>query len=94
MGLFGANTQSDLPKTLTVRELSVTVWTGSGHADNSPEGAHARRERPRQGPEMTLRKPATANPSDGRILTSVASLRRGLSREIRDDDLIRPLRPR
>jgi hypothetical protein len=27
VGLFGANTQSDLPKTLTVRELSVTVWT-------------------------------------------------------------------
>ena len=27
VGLFGANTQSDLPKTLTVRELTVTVWT-------------------------------------------------------------------
>jgi hypothetical protein len=27
VGLFGANTQSDQPKTLTVRELSVTVWT-------------------------------------------------------------------
>ena len=27
VGLFGANTQSDLRKTLTVRELSVTVWT-------------------------------------------------------------------
>jgi FecR protein len=27
VGLFGANTQSDLAKTLTVRELSVTVWT-------------------------------------------------------------------
>jgi hypothetical protein len=27
VGLFGANTQSNVPKTLTVRELSVTVWT-------------------------------------------------------------------
>ena len=27
LGLFGANTQSDLAKTLTVREVSVTVWT-------------------------------------------------------------------
>jgi hypothetical protein len=27
VGLFGANTQSDLAKTLTVRELSITVWT-------------------------------------------------------------------
>jgi hypothetical protein len=27
VGLFGANTQSDLPKTLTIRELKVTVWT-------------------------------------------------------------------
>jgi hypothetical protein len=26
-GLFGANTQSDLRKTLTIRELKVTVWT-------------------------------------------------------------------
>ncbi len=26
-GLFGANTQSDLRKTLTVREVAVTVWT-------------------------------------------------------------------
>jgi hypothetical protein len=27
VGLFGANTQSELRKTLTIRELSVTVWT-------------------------------------------------------------------
>ena len=27
VGLFGANTQSDLCKTLTIRELKVTVWT-------------------------------------------------------------------
>ncbi|MGP0065741.1 MAG: FecR domain-containing protein, partial [Isosphaeraceae bacterium] len=27
LGLFGANTQSDARKTLTIRELSVTVWT-------------------------------------------------------------------
>ncbi len=27
VGLFGANTQSDLRKTLTIRELKVTVWT-------------------------------------------------------------------
>jgi hypothetical protein len=27
VGLFGANTQSDQTRTLTVRELSVTVWT-------------------------------------------------------------------
>ena len=27
VGLFGANTQSDLRKTLTIREVSVTVWT-------------------------------------------------------------------
>ena len=27
VGLFGANTQSDLAKTLTIREVSVTVWT-------------------------------------------------------------------
>ncbi len=27
LGLFGANTQSDECKTLTIRELSVTVWT-------------------------------------------------------------------
>jgi hypothetical protein len=26
-GLFGANTQSDLCKTLTIREVNVTVWT-------------------------------------------------------------------
>jgi hypothetical protein len=26
-GLFGANTQSDLRKTLTIREVNVTVWT-------------------------------------------------------------------
>jgi hypothetical protein len=26
-GLFGANTQSDLRKTLTIREVKVTVWT-------------------------------------------------------------------
>ncbi len=26
-GLFGANTQSDLRKTLTIRDLTVTVWT-------------------------------------------------------------------
>jgi hypothetical protein len=26
-GLFGANTQSDLSQTLTIRELKVTVWT-------------------------------------------------------------------
>jgi hypothetical protein len=26
-GLFGANTQSDVRKTLTIRELKVTVWT-------------------------------------------------------------------
>jgi hypothetical protein len=28
VGLFGANTQSDLSKTLTIREVKVTVWTG------------------------------------------------------------------
>ncbi len=27
LGLFGANTQSDACKTLTIRDLSVTVWT-------------------------------------------------------------------
>jgi hypothetical protein len=27
VGFFGANTQSDLRKTLTIRELAVTVWT-------------------------------------------------------------------
>jgi hypothetical protein len=27
VGVFGANTQSDLRKTLTIRDLSVTVWT-------------------------------------------------------------------
>jgi hypothetical protein len=27
VGLFGANTQSDLRKTLSIRELTVTVWT-------------------------------------------------------------------
>jgi hypothetical protein len=32
VGLFGANTQSDLRKTLTVRELSVTVWTPQASA--------------------------------------------------------------
>jgi hypothetical protein len=32
-GLFGANTQSDLVKTLTIRELKVTVWTTQ--AENS-----------------------------------------------------------
>jgi hypothetical protein len=32
VGLFGANTQSDLCKTLTVRELSVTVWTPQASA--------------------------------------------------------------
>jgi len=26
-GLFGANTQSDLCKTLTIREVKATVWT-------------------------------------------------------------------
>jgi hypothetical protein len=31
-GLFGANTQSDLAKTLTVQELSVTVWTAQAVA--------------------------------------------------------------
>jgi hypothetical protein len=27
VGLFGANTQSDLCRTLTIREVDVTVWT-------------------------------------------------------------------
>src|SRR5262249_44870351 len=27
VGLFGANTQSDVRKTLTIKEFSVTVWT-------------------------------------------------------------------
>jgi hypothetical protein len=26
-GIFGANTQSDLRKTLTIRDVKVTVWT-------------------------------------------------------------------
>ncbi len=50
VGLFGANTQSDLPKTLTVRELSVTIWTPqpsaptmvrteAGPPDASPAGS-------------------------------------------------------
>jgi hypothetical protein len=30
VGLFGANTQSDLRKTLTIREVEVTVWTTQG----------------------------------------------------------------
>jgi hypothetical protein len=35
VGLFGANTQSDVRKTLTIKDLSVTVWTVSepGRAD-------------------------------------------------------------
>jgi hypothetical protein len=32
VGLFGANTQSEFPKTLTIRDLKVTVWTTQ--ADN------------------------------------------------------------
>jgi hypothetical protein len=27
VGLFGANTQSEVRKTLTIKEFSVTVWT-------------------------------------------------------------------
>lgn len=44
VGLFGANTQSDLRKTLTVRELSVTVWTPHSPAATliRTESAHAR----------------------------------------------------
>ncbi len=30
VGIFGANTQSDTPRTLTVRRLKVTVWTPMG----------------------------------------------------------------
>jgi hypothetical protein len=30
VGLFGANTQSEVRKTLTIKEFSVTVWTVSG----------------------------------------------------------------
>ena len=30
LGIFGANTQSDTPRTLTVRRLQVTVWTPMG----------------------------------------------------------------
>jgi hypothetical protein len=47
VGLFGANTQSDLAKTLTVRELSVTVWTAQPaaptmvRADGPPPGGLA-----------------------------------------------------
>ena len=38
VGLFGANTQSDLRKTLTIRELKVTVWTTQAdESDNSTE---------------------------------------------------------
>jgi hypothetical protein len=36
VGLFGANTQSDLAKTLTVRDLSVTVWTPQAAARTIP----------------------------------------------------------
>jgi hypothetical protein len=35
VGLFGANTQSNLRKTLTIRELSVTVWTAGAGAGTS-----------------------------------------------------------
>jgi hypothetical protein len=36
-GLFGANTQSDLCQTLTIREVNVTVWTTRSSA---PKMAH------------------------------------------------------
>ncbi|HEV3190024.1 MAG TPA: hypothetical protein VGY54_05980, partial [Polyangiaceae bacterium] len=46
VGLFGANTQSDLRKTLTIKDLDVKVWTvspekaraaaGPGASDRAP----------------------------------------------------------
>jgi hypothetical protein len=41
-GLFGANTQSDVSKTLTIKEMKVTIWTtqssgsGAGVGDSRP----------------------------------------------------------
>ena len=55
LGIFGANTQSDLRKTLTIREFSVTVWTAqSGFAHN---GAVARQvESPLKSNRVTSRR--------------------------------------
>ena len=41
LGLFGANTQSDERKTLTIREFSVTVWTAQS---GSPKMAGTERQ--------------------------------------------------
>jgi hypothetical protein len=43
VGLFGANTQSDLRKTLTIREVSVTVWTPQA---SSPTIVHTETKNP------------------------------------------------
>src|SRR5207237_9707186 len=45
-GLFGANAQSGLRKTLTTRELSVTVWTARTGAPRPETGAPRLRRRP------------------------------------------------
>jgi hypothetical protein len=46
VGVFGANTQSNLSKTLTIKEVNVTVWTsqvqGTGEATGQPPGRIAR----------------------------------------------------
>ncbi len=44
LGLFGANTQSDDRKTLTIREFSVTVWTAQSGSPNNGWDRAARLE--------------------------------------------------
>jgi hypothetical protein len=39
-GVFGANTQSDVSKTLTIKELSVTLWTRRPAAREVESGRH------------------------------------------------------
>jgi hypothetical protein len=41
-GLFGANTQSELRKTLTIREVNVTVWTAQNDERAPARGASRR----------------------------------------------------
>jgi hypothetical protein len=50
VGLFGANTQSDLRKTLTIRELSVTVWTSQAKTPTMARMGAAPRDGPAVGP--------------------------------------------
>jgi hypothetical protein len=43
VGLFGANTQSDVRKTLTIKSISVTVWTTTAQSQSTRKGLFERK---------------------------------------------------